>query len=131
MQRHLRRKHGIETVEGHQPEQGDAHVAGPVDKAITKDFAYQFVLTDLTPLRFVSKKGCMGFMRTHVKKRIGGRKLVRRAVREWHRTGQAVVKNKILKAKGTKCRFGLSMDTWKRAQTKHPYPYPPGVQTGK
>ena len=106
----------METVEYHdgaEREDRDQESKGAIDPGMTKDFAYEFVLRDLLPIRTVGKKGCMRFLQKHVKKRVGGRRMVRRSVREWYRSGKQAVKQKILKAKDNKCRFGLSMATWK------------------
>ena len=112
MQRHLRRKHLIETVVDFKPEQG--HKQGhAVDHAVTRDFVYSFVLTDLQPMMNVSKNGAQKFWQKHLKKRLGGKGLVRSYVREWNQVAQQRVKAKLQKAKSEKSRFGLTMDCWK------------------
>ena len=91
MQRHVRRRHHVETVL-HREENGSRQLS--VDHFITGDFTYQFVLKDLQPLRLVTKPGCKQLMGTHVKKRIGGRVLVRKTVRHWKTSARLAVMKK-------------------------------------
>ena len=85
MQRHLRRKHKIETVqlhEGAHKHGGLQESKGPVDPSATRDFAYGFVLKDLLLGRSVSKKGCRTFVHKHINKQIGSRRMIRTSVRK-------------------------------------------------
>ena len=111
MQRHLRRMHAVETVVEHKENKGEQ--GHKVDHAVTKDFVYSFVLTDLQPMKTAVKKGVKQFLQKHLKKRVGGKTLMRRYARDWNEFARQRVKAKLQKAKSEKSRFGLTMDCWK------------------
>ena len=111
MQRHLRRRHAIETVVEHEENKDEQE--HKVDHGLTRDFVYSFVLTDLQPMKIAVKKGVKQFMLKHLSKRVGGKRLMRRYVRDWNLFARQRVKAKLQKAKSEKSRFGLTMDCWK------------------
>ena len=118
MQRHLRRKHMIETVSEKPEDQGEQ--GHQVDHPMTKDFVYSFVLTDLQPMKTAVKKGFKQFLQKYLRRKVGGEQLVRRYAREWNKFARERVKAKLFffKKKGPRAKRADSGSPWIAGRVK-------------
>ena len=103
MQRHLQRHHPeVPIAQRDASESGEEgnpseHGQDNSHEQITSDFVHDVVLLDLVTFRASEKKGFKRFARKWCRKKVGGKKMVRKHVTKWYGIGKQAVKNKIQK----------------------------------
>ena len=95
-------------VTGRQHDDGDAF-----DEDATRDWVYYHVLKDLEPITAVRRPCHRTWMRTKTTN-LGGRKVARRLVKEFHARGKDLLKRTVQTALDQKCRITIGTDAWSR-----------------